>query len=255
MTRYLTAAPNARGPRLFCFHHGGGSAATFADWQETLGPHITVLPVQLPGREKRVQEPRFREMTALVTELNAQIGPYLREPYLIYGHSMGALVGHALSQMRLDQGQRLPEVLVAGGAKAPHLPIAFTDAESMPNADLGRLLVDLGGMSEVILRYPDWLRSALDLFRDDLAACLANPYRDAGPLPCPVIAFTGDRDRLVSVADATAWQQHTVSGSRPRVVPGGHFFFKESPEEFMRAMRAVIANAGLAQEDTPARSI
>lgn len=36
--------------RLFCFHHAGGAASAFAGWQEALGPDVSVVPVQLPGR-------------------------------------------------------------------------------------------------------------------------------------------------------------------------------------------------------------
>src|SRR5262249_9592351 len=121
-TPYLTARP---GPgtslRLFCFHHAGGGASGFGDWQQAPGPAVAGPPVQLPGRERRIREPRCTELAALTPELADHLDPYLHQPHAFYGHSMGALVAWDLVTFRAAAGRRLPEALLVGACTPPHL--------------------------------------------------------------------------------------------------------------------------------------
>ena len=42
--------------RLFCFPYGGGGASIYREWQKNLPDSIEVCPIQLPGREDRMNE-------------------------------------------------------------------------------------------------------------------------------------------------------------------------------------------------------
>lgn len=244
-TRYLAAqgAPDAR-IQLFCFHQAGGGASMFARWQEALGAGVNVRPVQLPGREARASEPRFREMSALTAELDRELGPHLRRPHVLYGHSMGALVAHALVRRRWARGASLPECLLVGAARAPHLPIVLAEATTMPDDELARRLIDLGGMSPMMLRYPDWREAAVSLVRDDLRVCASDRERDVARLPCPIQAFTGARDELVGIEDIRAWERHTAAAFAWRELPGGHFFTRDCHDQLMAMLRGLLERAG-----------
>lgn len=272
-SRFLTRDPD--GPhdaavplRLFCFHHAGGAASTFAGWQRALGPSVSVLPVQLPGREGRAREPRARDLTELVAALDADLGPRLdRRPYAFYGHSMGALVAHALTRSRFERGRDLPERLVVGACPAPHLRTPLDAAADRSDQELSDFLIDIGGMSPTVLRYPEWRSAATALLRDDLRLCASDPYRDrpppgtgsgvgAGtgvgvgvgvapfaPLPCPIEVFVGDADPLVPVHRAAAWRAYTSAGCRVHVSAGGHFFAQGPGTAFPRRLLAALRHA------------
>ena len=92
--------------RLFCFHHAGGSAALYRELREELAPDIDVLPVQLPGREGRVDDVLPNRMDALVAELDEQLDTVLAAPYALYGHSMGALIAYELTRHRIGARPR-----------------------------------------------------------------------------------------------------------------------------------------------------
>ncbi|MGC0421379.1 thioesterase II family protein [Embleya sp. AB8] len=235
--------------RLFCFHHAGGAASSFGAWQRALGPAISVLPIQLPGREGRAREPRARDLTELVAELDADLDPWLTDqPYAFYGHSMGALVAHALTRLRFERGRPLPERLVVGACSAPHLRTPLDTAATRSDDELARLLLDIGGMSAAVLGYPQWRQAAVALLRDDLRLCATDPIRgrtppgtgtDRGPgpdrlvpLPCPIEVFVGATDPLVPVAQAAAWRGYTSASCRVHVPQGGHFFAQDPEAAF-----------------------
>ena len=55
--------------RLFCFPHAGGGASIFRLWHKFIPTTIEVCPVQLPGRENRIQEEPYTNITNLVKDL------------------------------------------------------------------------------------------------------------------------------------------------------------------------------------------
>jgi len=72
--------------RLFCFHHAGGGASSYRNWQthfESL--NIEVVPIQLPGRENRIAEPCVTSVSALTAAMIEELQPYLDRPYSLWG--------------------------------------------------------------------------------------------------------------------------------------------------------------------------
>jgi len=242
-TPYLTTrpAPPEGRPRLFCFHHAGGSASAFTVLRNTIAAHVEVLPVQLPGRESRLQDTRPGSMAELVADLDEQLDTHLTGPYAFYGHSMGALISHDLVARRQARGAQLPVRLIAGAARAPHLSPAFAASFADSDDDLVKKIIDIGGMSPDLLQYPDWLRPALELTRADLRLCATRASTPADELACPIDVFYGSSDPLVSEEDALAWTGRSSVDSRLHRFEGGHFFFlKESPALFATRLRTLL---------------
>ncbi|WP_406294444.1 alpha/beta fold hydrolase [Embleya sp. NBC_00888] len=249
-SRFLPREPDEIGAplRLFCFHHAGGAASSFGDWRRALGPGVDVLPIQLPGREGRAREARAGELTELVAELDADLDPWLSDrPYVFYGHSMGALVAHALTRRRFEHDRTLPERLVVGACPAPHLRTPLDGAAERTDEELGRFLLDIGGMSPTLLRYPEWRRAAIALLRDDLRLCASDPHRGhpeyGARLPCPIEVFAGVDDPLVSLPHAAAWHTYTSARCRVHVQSGGHFFAQEPGAAFAARALAPLLRA------------
>ncbi len=243
VTPYLAARPavDAR-PRLFCFHHAGGTASVFTLLQNVLRADVNVVPVQLPGRERRLRDPWPADMAALVADLDEHLDEFLAEPepYAFYGHSMGALVARDLAERRRARGARTPARLLAGACRAPHLTAAFADAYAQPDDQLCRNMLAAGGLSEELLDYPDWLASAISLTRNDLRLCASRVHLDAGPPPWTVDAFHGAGDPVVSEDHVAAWAAHTGSEFTLHRLPGGHFFLVG---EASRAFTELVAAA------------
>jgi surfactin synthase thioesterase subunit len=235
---YLPVPPPADDRlRLFCIPYAGGSASAFARWQARLGDGVAVLPVQLPGRGRRVGEDRFRRIDRLVAELDEHLDQAMRQPFALYGHSMGALIAYRLTLHRLERGSSLPQRLMVGACIAPHRRSGVTATATMTDDQLAGWMVAIGGMSPELLGYPKWVRQAVDLLRDDLLLYGSHVPALETPLPVPLDVFAGATDPLLPVEEADHWGRHTSAGSDVHVVPGGHFFLQDSEEPFLAALR------------------
>ncbi|MEU0413845.1 thioesterase domain-containing protein [Streptomyces griseorubiginosus] len=253
MNQYLAARPRTgTSLTLYCFHHAGAGASAFAGWARHVGPAFSVVPVRLPGRESRRAEAGITEPEVLFRDLDDSLGALLEEePYAFYGHSLGALVAHGYTDHRLAAGGRPPRALLLGACAPPHLPNGLTDdsgpthkgdpthegdptqdGDPTHDGDLtdDRLLAALraaGGLPADLEARPGLLRSTLATTRDDLRLCRALRERARRPVPVPVRAFAGLRDRVVAPAAVAGWQRWTTGAFRMHVLPGDHFFVRE----------------------------
>lgn len=242
LTPFLSTAPDPDATlRLFCLHHAGGGASLFGEWQRALGPSVSVLPVQLPGRERRVRDARFTDMADVVGALAEQLGPHLDAPHVFYGHSMGALISFNLVHARIAAGQRPPEALVVGACNPPDVPPVSASTAGMTRERLTRWLLDAGGMSPMMLKYPDWVDAAVALLRDDLRLCNSHVVGRREPLPLPILAYAGQNDPLLAAEAMAGWDRHGDAAFGLRTVPGGHLFVRDSPERFLAALGEDLA--------------
>lgn len=240
-TPYLDRDPDpADQVRLFCFHHAGGGASVFGGWGGHLGPAVGVYPVQLPGREGRIREPRFRTLAALLPELDTELDFALDRPFAFYGHSMGALIAYQLAHRRHTRDRSVPSALLAAAFPGPLLAAPLAGAAHLGDEELSDLLVEVGGMSETVRRYPAWTAAAITLLRDDLDLCHSPRPDDGTPLPVPIRALTGADDPLVTREDAAAWAGHTTTTFEVDVLPGGHLFLRDARSHLLSRIAAVL---------------
>ena len=232
--------PDSASIRLLCFHHAGGAASSFASWQAGLGPAVTVVPVQLPGRERRVRQSRFRDFGRLLDELDEQLDPLLDGPHAVYGHSLGGLIAHELTRRRVTTGRRAPELLLVGACSPPHLPRSAVAPQNASDAELASWMRELGGVPERVSHHPDWLRRSVELLRDDLSLAHSHPRHPVVRLPVPLGVLAAQSDPLLTPAQAREWARHTTSDLQVHTMPGGHFFHREFPEATLRVISQLL---------------
>jgi surfactin synthase thioesterase subunit len=232
--------------RLLAFHHAGGSAALFTEWRHRLVPRIEIVPVTLPGRGSHGWSRRFADLHALVEVLADELDPLLAEPHAFYGHSMGAMVAFQLTRLREEQGRRPPERLLVGAFAAPHRAHALRRVRGLTDAELVEWLVSASASPELLAAYLAGTRrrdAILARVREDLRLCAQEHFTrppERPPLSCPIEVFHGTDDPLVPGGDAGEWSSYSTAGCRVHVIPGGHFFPRESREQFFEALHDAV---------------
>jgi medium-chain acyl-[acyl-carrier-protein] hydrolase len=225
--------------RIFCLPFGGGGAAIFREWPRDLWPEIEVWHVQLPGREARHREPPLTDMQSLVMPLADAMLPHLDRPYVVFGHSMGALIGFELARRLRRLGASDPLYLFVSARRAPHVADPHRPLHALPDADLvAQLTRRYNGMPRAVLENAELLRMFIPIVRADLTMTETYVYAPEAPLACPISAFGGLEDDAVTRDDLAAWGDQTSAAFTLRLVPGGHFFLQTDRTRLLAALRA-----------------
>lgn len=239
MSRFLSQRRPDGDTVLVCFHHAGGGTALFRGWQENLGPEIAVWPVLLPGRERRIREPRFTDPALLVKDLAEELGPILDRPHAFFGHSMGALIAHRLTALRQQRRERLPSALFVSACASPRSPV-HRSAGLLTDDELIAWLGNLGGLPGELLQHPDWLRLTLPVIRDDLELCRPCPEQISSVVTCPIHVFGATGDRLATEAELRGWHDLTEAYGTLELFTGDHFYVKRQPVDLFLLLRTLL---------------
>lgn len=224
---YIKSRPAAK-IRLFCFPFAGGGAGIYRTWSDALPTEIEVIPVQLPGRERRMAEKPFTAMPSLVDVLLGVLEPHLRErPFAFFGHSMGATIAFELShRLRETQGP-MPLALLASARMAPHRTVERDPFYHLPMPEFKARLAELDGTPEAVLQNEELMDLMAPLLRADFELIDTYPETRHPRFEFPVFAYGGLGDHEVSEEDVRAWDEVTDGPCTVRMLQGGHFFINE----------------------------
>ena len=224
----LSVRPTAAA-RLICFPYAGGRAALFRPWADALPADVDVWAVQLPGRDSRHRERPIASVRAIVDAVAPAVLAELDRPYVLFGHSMGALLAFEVARALQARGA-LAAALLLSGRRGPHLPSREADIHALDNdAFVAEINRRYASIPAELLRHPDVMELLMPVLRADMTAIETHVVAPGEPLTCPVTVFGGDADPFASPSELQAWQQYARLPIRTRLFTGGHFYFNEPP--------------------------
>ncbi|TCP59057.1 medium-chain acyl-[acyl-carrier-protein] hydrolase [Tumebacillus sp. BK434] len=232
--------------RLFCFHYAGGGASAFNQWGKDLPDSIEVVAVQLPGRESRLFEPVFTSLQPLVEAVAAEMLPFLQEkPFVFFGHSMGAIVSYEMSRYLKQQHGIQPSHLFVSGYPGPHTYQNDDPYYVKSDADLIQDLVELGGTPQELLENEELMRLVLPTIRADFQVCDTYEFVEGALLDCPLTAFGGWQDEMLTEEGMKAWGELTSGAFAMEMFEGDHFYLLET--EKRDTILSHIKNCGVSK--------
>lgn len=216
------------GCKLFCFHHAGGDSNIFRDWID-LDKSIEVIPVEIPGRRKRIGEECRTDFAKLIDEIAIEVISNAKsDKIFIYGHSLGAILAFHLVGILENGYSKEVEGLFVAGREAP------TDEDPSPY----RTSMGINALKSELLRIGDTPKQLLDNepFMDFYMPIVYSDYRlaedysyDGEIVNCPIYAMCGKNDVLTDFDIMKNWQQVTQKSFVLKEFEGGHFFaYQES---------------------------
>lgn len=227
--------------RLFCFHHLGGNASAYTNWHKLFGTDIDVCPVQLPGREERLNEPFITSFEKLIENLVDSLSPYLFDkPFAFYGHSMGALISLELaSYLHKKQSLPTPNHLFLGALLPPHILETPFDFKKDNSYQLKRLLNHFTDDREAVLQDEEYSKVFSSIVEGDTQlfnSYFSYPsrfYHSQGKLSVPITTFGGANDEAISIEQLQEWRNCTDRVFDLQVIPNGNHLFIFSHKELL----------------------
>ncbi|WP_343746109.1 alpha/beta fold hydrolase [Chitinophaga sp.] len=231
--------------KLFCFPYAGGSAAVFNKWHRQLLPFVELVPVELAGRGKRMQEPLYRSVDEMVDDVYRIIKDDVRKGhYALYGHSMGSMIAFELAQRIVHDNLPVPLHIFFSGRGAPGVKGKPEKNYALMTDDEFRAeVMQLGGTPREFFEYPELLEIFLPLLKNDFRLADEERYdRETKPLPCDISVFLGKDDELTP-EQCDGWKKHNHTLCSVVYFEGGHFFIHDDTDQILDCINNVIQRA------------
>lgn len=220
--------------RIFCFPHSGGGASTYFPWVDKLSSSLELVSIQLPGRENRFYESLVNDLDVITAELCKEFEQYKEKPFIVFGHSLGALLCYEFVKGLHKFYNIYPKHMFISAAKAPHLPFRIKKLSHLSDDKVIKELSIYGEIDQTLRENPQILSMFLPIFRSDFSIG-ENYFYKKTPLPSfNITAFYGENDPTVKEEEINAWQKHTAGCFRSLSFEGGHFFIKDKQDEILK---------------------
>jgi medium-chain acyl-[acyl-carrier-protein] hydrolase len=229
--------------QLFCFSYAGGGASIFSDWGFHLKDFMEVLAVQLPGRESRFSEKLLSNIDDVVEQAALHINRVADRTFLLFGHSLGALIAYEVALRLSDQYSRCPKQLIVSGKQSLDSPPRRKKIFDLPDASFIEELRKYNGTPELILQNEELRSLILPILRADITMFDCYKPGPKSRLDCPVTAFGGTDDPYVYPEDLQGWKDTTNSTFNYHVFSGDHFFITgEGRSPVLETIKFIASN-------------
>ncbi|PKF74856.1 thioesterase II family protein [Chryseobacterium sp. PMSZPI] len=213
-------------PQIYLLHYAGGDKNSFRPLIENLQSYFQIETPELPGRGERMSEPFLENKQTAVGDLLVQIKQTRKKnvPYIIYGHSMGAILGLEICQIMENNGDA-PKYFIPTGFPGPKIKKNLPISE-LPRTDFFAEVRKLGGLSDEVMEIEELLDFFEPLLRADFGLLENNENRTFnGKIQTPIYAVMGkDEQYALNIRN---WQNYTTAGCECQIVKGNHFFINQ----------------------------
>lgn len=230
--------------RVICLPHAGSGVGSYRSWVPLLPHGVEFTVAAYPGRESRIEDPWPATLDDLAREIADAVDLLPPLPTVVFGHSMGALVGYELTKY-LELRGRVPRRLIVSGRRPPSLHQGGS-VHTLSDDAMVEEVRRLGGTAAELLADTRMLALIVEAVRRDYRLVETHLREAFPPLSCPISVFTGSDDPELAVLDAPSW---TALSAHPapdvQVFDGDHFYLSRNRLPVVDALAARIDPADL----------
>jgi len=210
--------------QVFLLHYAGGNIYSFR-FMEPFLKNVSYIPLELPGRGKRIREPLLNNFNEATLDICQQIIKQLSaEKFFIYGHSMGTLIGLKVVAM-LEQISLFPECLIVTGCPGPGTGITKR-RYLMGKEEFMAELDKLGGMPAELYTNTELFDFYEPILRADFELAETGSLSAFSPVKTPIHAIMGNDEEHVT--QINNWKNFTLASFNSEIWEGDHFFIHKN---------------------------
>lgn len=222
--------------QLFLLHFAGGNCYSFNFLKKYLAARFDFHPLELPGRGLRSEEAVLYNRQAAIEDYFQQIKSLRnQQPYLVYGHSMGATLGLSVTK-KMEAIRDLPEALIVSGNPGPGAGKEKERRYLLADDDFKESLRKLGGVPEEVLQNKDLYDFFSPVMRADFEILEKEEQHIEKDilLQTPICAIMGGEEE--SMDQIENWQRFTTAKIATKIFPGNHFFIYDNAEALAKTI-------------------
>ncbi|WP_103071069.1 thioesterase II family protein [Aquimarina sediminis] len=229
--------------QLFLLHFAGGSCYSFDFLKRNISSDISFIPLEIPGRGRRFGEDLLKTKELVVQDYFDQIIERRNnQPYVIYGHSMGATMGLYVAK-KMEDFDDPPNHLVVSGNPGPGIKEFDGEKEKkrylMNDKDFKEELRELGGVPEEVLENKDLFDFFSPIMRADFEVLEKDHDSEADfVLKTSIYALMGSEEK--SKDKIENWNRFTTGKFQFKILNGDHFFINNHSEQLTKIIETPL---------------
>jgi external thioesterase TEII len=218
--------------QLFLLHFAGGNRYSF-QFLEPYLRDVEFIPLELPGRGKRHGEALLLDIEAAAADVCRQISGLVRTDYVLYGHSLGALLALKVAALLEGKGQAPKHVIVSGNA-GPGIKRGQKRYQ-LARDPFKQELERMGGVAPEFLANEELFDFYEPILRADFELAEEGSATPFAPIKSRLFALMGDEEG--ASGEIGNWANFTASLTGTSLLPGGHFFIHQHPQRLADIIR------------------
>lgn len=236
---------------LFCIPYAGGSASSLAGITNLLDQNeLEIHFMELPARGRRLKEPFPKSLDIVIEDISNKIIEILtnkNQRFIIWGHSMGAILALFISYKLKNENYSLIGLIVSG-MKAPTSPIKSTE-KSMSREQRNQLLLSMlpikherNRYNSTFLKIQERRTQIMDMDIQLVEKFAFNNW-DEISIEAPIAIIVANKDEIYPDKDCyQQWKLHTKIDADFYAIDGGHFFMFQDPVKTSKLLNKVLTN-------------
>jgi surfactin synthase thioesterase subunit len=230
------------GVSLLCVPFAGGGASFFYPWNTLRLTGVTVVPLQLPGRERRLGEEPYRNLYAAADDILLDaLKAANAGPVALFGHCfLGAALAYELTRRIVGVGYEVLHLFVS--AARPPSAGRFGDVARLTDEEFLAHVDRATGYRNEAFDFPALRELLLPVLRADFEMDETYFPMDTEPLDVPVTAIFATDDEFVSQGKMDGWRKTTSASFSLVGMPGGHMYLADEPRLLLDLISTTIAS-------------
>ncbi|WP_428229097.1 thioesterase II family protein [Flavobacterium sp.] len=207
--------------KVIAFPFAGGNKYSYQKFSQN---NSNFVVIEYPGRGKRIKEELIIDINSLIEDLLPQIKNEINscDDYIIYGHSMGGLIGYLICHKIEQLGIKKPLKFVVSGRNPPF----FKKGKMIScflNEEFWKEVTKMGGIPDEVSNHPDLIDFYLPILKSDFTAVENYKHVLEGKLNIPIDVFYGS-DEGIKAEDIIGWKDMNTHEVTINQMIGNHFF-------------------------------
>ncbi|MGH2665954.1 thioesterase II family protein [Flavobacterium sp.] len=226
--------------KLIVLPFAGGNKYSYSFFRKTM-PTVEIINLEYPGRGARMKEPLLDDIDEIVDDIHLLIKNNVtnEEPFSIYGHSMGGLIGYLVSIKMQKDNEIKPKCLIVSGRYSP----TINNSEStydLPSETFWQSVFDLEG-TPVEIANEEKLRSLFEpILRNDFKVIETYSPRNLLLLETPIEVLYGQKESIDQLSFFHKWNEVSSKPVNFHEFEGGHFFILNKQKEVSELIQNVL---------------
>ncbi len=247
MTSSISNAASRTTLQAFCFPQAGADAAIFKKWEKLLTIQIEMIPVTLPARGLRIDEPHPLDFTSLCDDVFDRLKDQVCAPFVLLGSSMGGWLAYELA-WRLERIGKPPSLITVLTSPAPNQPRALPAL--MDEARVVNDLLEFNPEFIELMQHPELVDLLLPTIVADFRMCTAYRPTEGRRTSADILAFSGRDDTVSSTQSMRPWADYTSGNFEHFEVNGGHGLHENPQPDLLEILDAEFSRIARMAHET-----